>query len=95
MQSHNSKKISFKSLLLKTLQQLLIYKHRYKSRKVLLRLDDHMLNDIGISKDQAQEEAQKPFWKGDSFAFDINEYTRFKKRTFLEKTHKSGGVSLF
>ena len=93
MQLHNSKKLVLKSLLLRLLQQLLIYKHRRKSRKALLKLDDHMLNDIGISKDQARQEAQKPFWKGDSFVFDTNEYTCFKKRVYVGKTLKSRGVS--
>jgi uncharacterized protein YjiS (DUF1127 family) len=46
------------------LKQLALYKHRYSSRKALLRLDENRLRDIGISKQQAEEEANKPFWKG-------------------------------
>jgi uncharacterized protein YjiS (DUF1127 family) len=36
---------------------------RRRQRKALLQLDDRMLADIGISKAQAVEEAEKPFWK--------------------------------
>jgi len=93
MQSQNSKKIIFKALLNRYLQQLLIYKHRFKSRRILNTLDDRMLADIGISKDQAQQEARKPFWKGDSFVFDINEFKKFERFASKEKTLKSRGVS--
>ena len=47
------------------LKQLALYKHRYNSRKALLKLDENRLRDIGLSKQQAEEEAYKPFWKGD------------------------------
>ena len=54
-------------LLEQNTKQLALYKHRYKSRKLLLKLDDDMLKDIGISRMDAEVEARKPFWKGDSF----------------------------
>ena len=34
----------------------------YYSRKALLQLDQHQLNDIGISDSQAMKEGRKPFW---------------------------------
>ena len=34
-----------------------------KSRRALLRLDDHLLRDIGLSPDDARSEAAKPFWR--------------------------------
>jgi uncharacterized protein YjiS (DUF1127 family) len=36
---------------------------RWRQRQVLLELDDHLLRDIGISREQAIEEAKRPFWK--------------------------------
>lgn len=34
-----------------------------RSRAALARLDDHMLADIGLTRDYAQNEAQRPFWQ--------------------------------
>lgn len=34
-----------------------------KQRKHLAKLDDRMLSDIGLSRDQAEAEISKPFWK--------------------------------
>jgi len=36
---------------------------RQRQRKALLELDERMLKDIGISREQAIREAKKPFWK--------------------------------
>ena len=36
---------------------------RQRQRRALLDLDDHMLNDIGKSRQEARNEAHKPFWK--------------------------------
>ncbi len=36
---------------------------RLQTRRKLLELDDHALRDIGLTRDQALEEALKPFWK--------------------------------
>ena len=38
--------------------------HRRRSRQTLARLDPHMLRDIGIDFATAQQEAERPFWKG-------------------------------
>lgn len=35
---------------------------RRRSRQQLLRLDDAMLKDIGLTKEQAIEESKKSFW---------------------------------
>ncbi|MCW8886728.1 MAG: DUF1127 domain-containing protein [Motiliproteus sp.] len=42
------------------IQQLL---RRYRTRRQLRDLDDHLLKDIGISRHQAQLESEKPFWR--------------------------------
>jgi uncharacterized protein YjiS (DUF1127 family) len=36
---------------------------RQRQRRELLDLDDHLLNDIGVSRQEAVWEARKPFWK--------------------------------
>lgn len=36
---------------------------RRHDRRDLLRLDDHMLRDIGFNRVQAEEMATRPFWR--------------------------------
>jgi uncharacterized protein YjiS (DUF1127 family) len=36
---------------------------RRRQRKALLELDAQLLADIGLSREQAEQEARKPFWK--------------------------------
>ncbi|TVP50382.1 MAG: DUF1127 domain-containing protein [Halomonas sp.] len=43
--------------------QLHSYRHYRRSRRQLLALDDRLLEDIGISREQAQKEGQKAFWQ--------------------------------
>lgn len=35
----------------------------WRTRRQLALLSDHMLKDIGLSRIDAEQEAQKPFWK--------------------------------
>lgn len=35
-----------------------------RSRRLLRRLDDRMLRDIGLDRGAAQYESDKPFWRG-------------------------------
>jgi uncharacterized protein YjiS (DUF1127 family) len=37
--------------------------HRRRQRRALLELDDARLADIGLSRQQAEQEGRKPFWK--------------------------------
>ncbi|HKS14996.1 MAG TPA: DUF1127 domain-containing protein [Pseudomonas sp.] len=37
---------------------------RWKTRRVLLTLDDAQLRDIGMTRLQARREGDKPFWRG-------------------------------
>ena len=37
--------------------------YRWRQRQALMRLDDHLLKDIGVSRADADQEATKPFWK--------------------------------
>jgi len=45
---------------------------RQQQRHLLLELDDHLLADIGITREQAQAEARKPFWLSVRRAFTIS-----------------------
>jgi uncharacterized protein YjiS (DUF1127 family) len=40
-----------------------LWQRRRRGRQQLLALDDHLLRDIGISRLQAEAEADKPFWR--------------------------------
>jgi uncharacterized protein YjiS (DUF1127 family) len=42
---------------------LLAWHRRAQSRIALSKLDQHLLDDIGISAETAKSEAGKPFWK--------------------------------
>jgi uncharacterized protein YjiS (DUF1127 family) len=35
----------------------------WRQRQALLELDDHLLHDIGVSREEAEHESHKPFWK--------------------------------
>ena len=37
--------------------------NRLKARRELMRLSDYQLRDIGLSRTEAEEEWQKPFWQ--------------------------------
>ncbi|WGF89977.1 DUF1127 domain-containing protein [Marinivivus vitaminiproducens] len=45
------------------LEPLLVAMDRYRQRRTLAELDEHMLKDIGISRSEADQEAAKPFWR--------------------------------
>ncbi len=36
---------------------------RARQRRALSRLDERLLNDIGVSAAQARQESEKPFWR--------------------------------
>lgn len=40
-----------------------LYRHRWTSRKTLLKLTTEQLRDIGIAPEQARAEGLKPFWR--------------------------------
>jgi uncharacterized protein YjiS (DUF1127 family) len=45
------------------LAALLRMEERWRQRQDLLKLDDHLLRDIGITREQARREASKPPWR--------------------------------
>ncbi len=42
---------------------ILLWINRYRQRKLLSSLEDHLLKDIGVSRVDALQESNKPFWK--------------------------------
>lgn len=46
------------------LKTLLIWQERASTRARLRDLDAHFLQDVGLSREQARNEARKPFWIG-------------------------------
>jgi uncharacterized protein YjiS (DUF1127 family) len=44
-------------------REIAIAFEKVRQRRILLELDDRLLSDIGLTRDQAEQEARKPFWK--------------------------------
>jgi uncharacterized protein YjiS (DUF1127 family) len=40
-----------------------IWRERVRQREALKRLDDRLLDDVGLSREQARRETAKPFWR--------------------------------
>jgi uncharacterized protein YjiS (DUF1127 family) len=38
-------------------------RERYQQRRQLMEMDDRQLKDIGVTAEQAEQEARKPIWK--------------------------------
>jgi Domain of unknown function (DUF1127) len=51
--------------LLRKMQQreIAIAFEKARQRNILMQLDDRLLSDIGVSREEAMREARKPFWK--------------------------------
>jgi uncharacterized protein YjiS (DUF1127 family) len=41
-----------------------IWFERRQQRRALAEMDDRLLDDLGLRRDQVRSEAAKPFWKG-------------------------------
>jgi len=52
-----------KTLVLPFARDLWIWLARSKSRRDLMKLDDHLLRDIGLTRAEAKTESGKPFWE--------------------------------
>ena len=62
--------------------KIALYKHLYTSRKVLAALDDSMLEDIGITRVDAENEAARPFWQSNNNYF-VNDKCKLKHNSQL------------
>jgi uncharacterized protein YjiS (DUF1127 family) len=40
-----------------------LFLHRSRTRRALLNLDEQQLRDVGLSRELAQREGLKPFWR--------------------------------
>jgi uncharacterized protein YjiS (DUF1127 family) len=49
--------------LYKLIDTTAVWTARWRQRQALVELDEHLLNDIGLSHEQARRDAAKPFWK--------------------------------
>lgn len=56
-------RLGIRALLTVALARLHGWYVAYRQRRALLRLDDTMLKDIGISRVDALQEGSKPFWR--------------------------------
>jgi uncharacterized protein YjiS (DUF1127 family) len=60
---HEREVTGFGPRLLRTLVVVEGWLDRHRQRQSLLELDDHMLRDIGLSRNDAEAEASKHFWE--------------------------------
>ena len=72
------------------LNQLEHYNHLINSRRALAKLDDSMLKDIGLTRAEAENEAEKPFWKNESF-MSVNKKNKspLKQTQVFTRKHSS------
>jgi uncharacterized protein YjiS (DUF1127 family) len=49
--------------LFKGIRTLRVWRARRRQRQTLAELNDYLLNDIGVSRNEARREAAKPFWR--------------------------------
>ncbi len=54
-----------KQRLYRLLKQIDLYAQRSRTRRKLLQLDEDLLKDIGLTRQQALQEARLNFWQGD------------------------------
>ena len=46
-----------------SVRTLRVWRARRRQRQTLAELNDYLLNDIGVSRNEARREAAKPFWR--------------------------------
>lgn len=51
------------ALVVRAIQTLRTWHQRARGRTELLRLDDHILRDVGLTREQVLAETRKPFWR--------------------------------
>ena len=58
-----SERRSLDSILLRLLSETRVWHARNRQRRALLELTPEQLDDIGIAREAARDEAAKPFWR--------------------------------
>ena len=61
---HDQASISFREVLHSLTTACRLCRERYRQRRQLLEMDDRELKDIGITREQAEQEGRKPLWNG-------------------------------
>ena len=56
-------RIELPPILFGLIETMAVWIVRRRQRHALAELDDHLLDDVGLSPEQARREAAKPFWK--------------------------------
>jgi len=59
----NPKSVHASTWLVRTLATARHALQRRRQRRALLELDDRLLNDIGVTRDQARSESRRPPWR--------------------------------
>jgi uncharacterized protein YjiS (DUF1127 family) len=54
-----------KPLLYRLINRLNLYARRIRTRRQLFDLEDYVLRDLGLTRQQALEEARRYFWQGE------------------------------
>lgn len=54
--------LSIQRLVVRLAAHIALFRERARQRRTLLGLSDELLMDIGLTRKQAQREAEKPFW---------------------------------
>lgn len=60
----SSRPVSAGGLLVGLFDRVATWSERRRQRLALEALPDHLLSDIGVSRADADQEADKPFWRG-------------------------------
>lgn len=60
---HDGGTISSSDFCRRLFDRLAVWFERSRQRRALAKLDDRMLRDIGVSRADANREAEKPFWR--------------------------------
>ena len=59
-------------------ETIMCWAGRASQRRALAKLDQHLLDDIGVSKEAADRESRIPFWMGGKSADEIARRSRCK-----------------
>jgi uncharacterized protein YjiS (DUF1127 family) len=62
-----AKRFAWPSALFGLIKTIANWIERRRQLQALTELDDHLLNDVGLSREQARREAARPFWNHENF----------------------------
>ena len=59
-----------KPLLYRLKKRIAVYAQRARTRHQLRKLEEHLLQDLGLTRQQVLDETSLPFWQGDPSRLD-------------------------